>query len=1073
MLYDQESGYLEPNQIFVWTLFDLFFLVLLRMYSRPRIKYLGIIISALCLFLINCGVVAFYSQELIEPESDYESSLLNDSFILGSITVNIKPPTLCQINTSEKKICLRENTNISISMKGKGPFEVKYTLHPHKPTLFTTESDHFEIPVTDIGVFELNSVKGQDAAKILNNQLISIYQCPTYEWKQTENVCLNEQINLGVEVTGVGPFEFFYLEKIGNDERIVDMTIPIEKKEISTIDKSKEEIIKELLKEIEPVRKLVNIPLRASTTDQHLFSVVRIIDGNENAITWKTKSTLPYLKNDIQLDTIESKEVTVYPLPSSTFDKSELKIKTVYDAQVEQAPNVDIDIVSYGNGPFTLDLEFIRDDSIAQPLHFENIDYRHSFKSFEGGYYRLLKVKDRYCENAIEKQQIQIKPVLPPTFSFTQSTIEESCFGTVGTNVDFVFTGSNPFYLHWHIEKTVNGQTLKLKNEVSKFEKNRAELVLKPQEPGTYKYVFDRVGIPIDQSFKQIIHPHSNARFTSSKSFIKCKNEPIILNINAMGTGPWKIDYDITFGSKLEKRSLELKDENSELKLEFEKGGIYQVELTEITDGNGCKRKLSTEITRIEIVDTVPTVSLPSLTNILVLENTLANVPIALFGRGPFSLRYKKDSKEETIRLENGARYLKIHQGPGTYELLSLSDSVCQGKIEGTNRFQITNIPKPTIEIKKQIIEPKCQFEPNHFQLDLTGKPPFKIQYQTSYNKDPFLSVVELDYLRLETDTTRPGKQTFKINSISDENYKQPIQQAGLIIEQEVYELPKGEFTKPSQQVYHCLKQNNTFSLDLELTGQPPFKGTIQQLQDNNHVKYIDFETSGVKQGDKYKYQFNVQISQMGKHEFILDSLRDSRCTGKLDEFVKPSTFIEINDQASMTSLNPPSICIGDMLSYTLQGTPPFSITYNWKKEQTVTLNDPVFNVWVGKPGKFEIKKICNKYNCCQEYTTLSTTINTLPKAIIADGSDLITDINQGDSLPIRIHFEGQGPYSFTYTRKNKKMVESFSVENVEKEYVIETGLEGVFKVTSVKDQVCSFPKRIASTAGANIVLNE
>ncbi|KAJ3271010.1 hypothetical protein HDV01_007160 [Terramyces sp. JEL0728] len=1023
-LFDQESGYLEPNQIFVWTV---------------------------------CG-----------------------DLTLGSITVNIKPPTLCQINTSEKNICLTGNTNISVTIKGKGPFEIMYTLHPHKPEKITTESDHYEIPISHTGVFELNSVTGQDKAKLLNNHLISIYNCPTFEWEEAQNVCLNEQINLGVEITGVGPFEFFYMERIGNDERIVDMTVPVEKKEMADREKSKNEIISDLLEAIKPTKKLINIPLKAVSTDKHLFSVVRIIDGNENAITWKTKSTLPFLKNDIQLDSIETKEVLVYPLPTSTFDQSELKIKTVYDAQIEQAPNVDVDITNYGNGPFTLDLELVRDDLIAQPLHFDNIDYRHSFKTFESGYYKLLKIKDQFCENTIEKQQIQIKQVLPPTFSFTQSTIEESCFGTVGTNVDFVFTGSKPYILYWHIEKTANGNTFKLKDEVSKFDKNRAELVLKPQEPGVYKYVFDRVGdslyqigIPINQSFKQIIHPHSNAKFTSPKSFIKCKNEPIILRINAMGTGPWKIDYDITFGSKLEKRSIDQKDEHSELKLEFEKGGIYQVELTEITDGNGCKRKLSTEITRIEIVDTVPTVSLPSLTNILVLENTLANVPIALFGRGPFNLKYKKDTREESVRLENGARYLKIHQGPGTYELLSLSDSVCQGKVDGTNRFQITNIPKPTIGFKKQVIEPKCQFESNHFQLDLTGKPPFKIQYQTNFNKDPLLSVVELDYLRLETDTTRPGKQTFKINSISDENYKQPIQLAGLVIEQEVYELPKGEFAKPVQQVYHCLKQNNTFTLDLELTGHPPFKGTIQQLQDNNYVKYIDFETSGIKHGDKYKYEFNVHISQMGKHEFVLDSLRDSRCTGKLDEFVKPSTYIEINDQASMTSLNPPSICIGDMLSYTLQGTPPFSITYDWKKEQTVTLNDPVFNVWVGKPGVFQIKKICNKYNCCQEYTTLSTTINTLPKAIIADGSDLITDINQGDSLPIRIHFVGQGPFSFTYTRKNKKMVESFSVDNVEKEYVIQTGLEGVFKVTSVKDQVCSFPKRVASTSGANIVLNE
>ena len=123
------------------------------------------------------------------------------------------------------------------------------------------------------------------------------------------------------------------------------------------------------------------------------------------------------------------------------------------------------------------------------------------FKIFflEPGSFVLVGVEDKFCKSKIPSSaKCVIQPVLPPSFAFTSSPIEESCFGAVGANVDLSFTGEAPFWLEYSLEKSAlsggdHHRVERIPHDREVFRKNRASLVLKPKEPGVYRYIFDRV----------------------------------------------------------------------------------------------------------------------------------------------------------------------------------------------------------------------------------------------------------------------------------------------------------------------------------------------------------------------------------------------------------------------------------------------------------------------------------------------------------------------------------------------------------------------------------------------------
>ena len=77
-----------------------------------------------------------------------------------------------------------------------------------------------------------------------------------------------------------------------------------------------------------------------------------------------------------------------------------------------------------------------------------------------------------------------------------------------------------------------------------------------------------------------------------------------------------------------------------------------------------------------------------------------------------------------------------------------------------------------------------------------------------------------------------------------------------------------------------------------------------------------------------------------------------------------------------------------------------------------------------------------------------------------------------GDESTFQVTFSGIPPFAFTYTRQrymnHKHQEDVFSVDDIQGNIV-----NLIDRVTSIKDKYCSFPRRLASIQGANVVLSD
>ncbi len=923
--------------------------------------------------------------------------------------------------------------------------------------------------------FNLLRIKDQlgDDAIISSSTALSLATCPKIFWSSVPGTdgadkCLDEQIDALVQVEGIIPLSILYVIQSGRNERIETAQYPV------VHDPDTPQVIS---------WGKISISAPVDVADSIVFKLLRITDGLNNSVQFPltVNTLLPPIDSKATNKLQEATDEMMFVVrghshPSAYFSSScqDAKIRTFYDSQTQRAPQVSISVTLEGQAPFELEYEFRPDsDSPPQPFTLKGIENQHADLVaygitydfiLEPGQFRLIGVKDKFCTGTVKSSSpCVIEPVLPPSFSFSTSPIEETCFGAVGSNVDLSFSGDAPYWIDYIVSKREFGSEREyvVQRERETFQKHRSLLVLKPQEPGYYRYQFERVGdknyhdgIPVyDSSLTQIIHPHSSAHFVLSDQrapyrFTKCKGDGLRLDVAVQGSGPWSVVYEVVQAKKATRHSVEVDSVSRGFPIvidNLDQAGIYTIDLVEIMDGNGCNVRLSTDQVAIEVLQSRPSVSFSSSKPVLVLEGGRAALPISLSGRGPFEVEVKHADKINRFAVHGSSRFIDVF-GDGAYELVGVSDSICQGSVEkGKDQILVKSVAKPFMQledINQELIKyDVCQGGQDSFQIELHGKAPFKVSYTKAINQldddsgtvdlSEHSEVIDTFFIRLAVDSSKPGLHTYTFHSIADDNYKNRLKlDSPLIITQRVHELPLAKFVEPEQRVFHCTSRSTVpYKLQLQLIGKAPFNVSLEQKRDNQRVQSSLYENIGLdklqKSGNGYLWSpETTDIQGMGKHEFVLQSIVDaSGCVFNYDPSEPVSTFFEIADQAKITTFNAPQVCIGDLLSYSLQGTPPFTIGYIWKGEAQpdIIVADPMLSFWVGGEGVLTITKVCNSADCCDENVSsdlsLTTKVNSLPKAIVGSGDDSFDDIREGDESSFTVDFVGQPPFSFTYTR--------------------------------------------------------
>jgi hypothetical protein len=539
--------------------------------------------------------------------------------------------------------------------------------------------------------------------------------------------------------------------------------------------------------------------------------------------------------------------------------------------------------------------------------------------------------------------------------------------------------------------------------------------------------------VPIqNQVLEQIVHSHSQASFLdiSQTNLVKCIGDSLVLKVSLRGSGPWELVYDVQNGRKTMQNKIQVEASKPivELPLEkFTRSGTYTVDLVEVRDANGCSTKLNTSPVTIEVLPNRPSVSFQSVKSVYILEGQNARIPITASGRGPFQIGYRNLAiSQDILWLEapKSARYLDVN-GSGTYQLASFGDSVCEGIADTTSQVSVMVIPKPSVSfaVSGKKDNRVCLGTQHSFQIDLSGKPPFMVsmshEFQDKNSKivsETINQVVETKFLRMAFDTSKPGKHIYRLNSVSDDNYRTPIKYSNDdAAEIYVNEIPSANFVEMKQNVFQCrASMASPFALKLKISGVAPFSLNVEERIDNQHSQYLVREISKDElynePGDASFYYDLIltKTPEMGRHDFIINQLIDaSGCSAEYETASAPSTFIEVADQARITPFNVGNVCVGDLITFTLQGTPPFSVGYSWNgvnsREDVVEVLDPMFSLWAGSGGQLQITKVCNSGGCCDDTlwkdAALNIVVHDLPQAIVDDGEEFVDDIREGDQF--------------------------------------------------------------------------
>ena len=316
----------------------------------------------------------------------------------------------------------------------------------------------------------------------------------------------------------------------------------------------------------------------------------------------------------------------------------------------------------------------------------------------------------------------------------------------------------------------------------------------------------------------------------------------------------------------------------------------------------------------------------------------------------------------------------------------------------------------------------------------------------------------------ISMDTSKPGHYTYQFSALADNLYNDNKNFDPLIVKQRVNAKPSAGFAKPGQSFKFCMEeQEHEDKIPITLTGVAPFYVEVEvkhqagSSPDLYRIPSIDSNTYGMR--------IPRQHLRLGTQQVRIRTVRDARGCQQKYENGTPSIQIQLYDAPSIYPLESrQDYCVGERIAYTLSGTPPFDIQYDFNGRWNAKSQTTNFRRIAEKPGEFIITSISDKASECRAAVDLPKTIHPLPSVQISRGKQSRVDIHEGNEVDILFEFWGTPPFEFTYTRstnakKGQKSVVLETRHDISNEHskVIKASQEGTYEVVAIKDKFCSF----------------
>lgn len=366
----------------------------------------------------------------------------------------------------------------------------------------------------------------------------------------------------------------------------------------------------------------------------------------------------------------------------------------------------------------------------------------------EAGLYTLRSLRTQYCDGEIlEPASCMLQHPPEPELTLKTEEIFDTCAGNpIGLRATLDLIGSPPYDVQYTVRRKDENQH---RTEHVRLNGAREQIELTPPTAGHYVYTFTEVSDavykhldlkPQNLVIEQDVKPSATALFTGSRSTIACVDSTATFDVALYGEGPFTLEYELVHNGKRSKTRVEdiKTDYYNIITQVLNRGGEYTLALMSITDRMGCTEFLK-ETATIHVRHQRPKAAFGQVEGqrmVRNLEGQKAHLPLRLTGEHPWTISYQKIEASEAAPMHlaayNANEFIEVAD-EGTYELLSVRDTVCPGLIDkDAKTFEVSWIPRPSMKISetpsvhdiggKWQKDDVCEGEESLLELSISGK---------------------------------------------------------------------------------------------------------------------------------------------------------------------------------------------------------------------------------------------------------------------------------------------------------------------------------------------------------------
>ncbi|KAL2172298.1 hypothetical protein VTG60DRAFT_6676 [Thermothelomyces hinnuleus] len=724
------------------------------------------------------------------------------------------------------------------------------------------------------------------------------------------------------------------------------------------------------------------------------------------------------------------------------------------------------------------------------------------------GLYTLKSVSAGSCEGEVQEPSscLLLNP-LEPKVTIRSEEIPDTCAGnSIGLRVDMDLIGTPPFIVRYDVIS--NGER---RSERVNIPGLRYQMDLIPRVAGHHKYIFTHIGDDIynkgrrltgpEYVLEQDVKPAAAAIIQHSTGKVSsCLGDEVTTDILLLGDAPFTLEWEIIHdGKRKQHKVTDIQGNTYQIKTKpLTQGGEYTLGLTSVQDKRGCRNFLQEEL-KISVRRQSPRAAFGQIEGkrkTLAVEGSTVKLPVRLTGEGPWKVFYTnlEDGSadnprvlERTVRNDNGFIDVKAR---GTYMITDVWDNQCHGVVDSkASKFDVDWYPRPRMAVALThgvsqtdsgfMVEDVCEGDISGFEIALQGTPPYTVEYEVRHHPlqgSSSLSKRKFDITvgkeTIQADTAKAGTYTYRFTALEDHLYSSDRQFKPLVVKQKVNRKPAASFVKPGQTFKYCKsEQDNEDGIPVTLTGVPPFTLEIEIKHQSAAVPEI-YRTPAIH-SNSYEIRIPRHQLRLGTQQVRIRDVKDGSGCHSMAELGGPTVQVQLFEAPTIYPLETRTdYCVGERISYTLSGTPPFEVWYTFdgveRKARSPTTS---FRRVAESPGEFAITTIADRASECRAPVNIVKTIHPMPAVRMSHGRNARVDIHEGGEVEILFEFWGTPPFEFTYTRstnarkgQKSQVLETRHDISHEHTKVIRTSLEGTYEVVAIKDKYCAF-----STQGAEV----